>query len=168
MEIFCIRNGWIIQQFNTNSPSNFTDKSTSPNSSKPKVNNLTKLKIISLNCCSIRSQSKRTSLAAVLSTYDIDVVLGCKSHLDQSYFSSELLPVGYTIFRKDRIKGGRGVFIGIKKSLAILEEPKLNTDCEIIWIKLHLTGRKTFYICSYYRPPDHNINAAKQIFYHAF
>ena len=95
--------------------SNFIDKSTLSNFSKQKVNNLTKLKIISLNCCSIRSQTKRTNLAAVLNTYDIGVVLGCESHLDQFYFFSEQLPVGYTIFRKDRIKGGEGVFIGVKK-----------------------------------------------------
>ena len=29
--------------------------------------------------------------------------------------------------------------------------PELDTDCEIIWTKLHLVGNSTVYLCSYYR-----------------
>ena len=72
-----------------------------------------------------------------LSEHDIDIVLGCKSHIDESYFSSELLPPSYTIIRKDRSLGGGGVFIGVRRSLTVSEEPKLITDCKVIWAKLH-------------------------------
>ena len=113
-----------------------------------------KLNILSLNCGSIRSQAKRNNLAVLLSEHNIDIVLGCESHIDESYFSSELLPPLYTILRKDRSLGGGGVFIGFKKSLTVSEEPKLITDCEVIWAKLHFKKTKTLYICSFYRPPD--------------
>ena len=33
----------------------------------------------------------------------------------------------------------------------------------LIWVKLHLADRKPFYTCSYYRPPDHNINSIVQL-----
>ena len=115
------------------------------------------MRILSLNCCSIRSQAKRNNLAVLLSEHNIDIVLGCESHIDQSYFSSELLPPEYTILRKDSSLGGGGVFIGIRKLLTVTEEPELITDCEVIWAKLLLPKGKALYICSFYRPPDSNI-----------
>ena len=54
------------------------------------------MKILSFNCGSIRSQTKRNDLTVLLSEHDIDIVLGCESHIDESYFSSELLPPLYT------------------------------------------------------------------------
>ena len=36
----------------------------------------------------------------------------------------------------------------------LLPEPKLITDCEVIWAKFHFKKTKTLYICSFYRPPD--------------
>ena len=72
--------------------------------SKPSSTPILLLKIISLNCCSICSQTKRTSVATILYSHDVDIVLGCKSHLDPSYFSSELLPSEYTIYRKDNYR----------------------------------------------------------------
>ena len=45
---------------------------------------LLKLKIISLNCRSIRSQSKRANLWALFNAHKAGIVLGCESHLDDS------------------------------------------------------------------------------------
>ena len=89
----------------------------------------------------------------ILQCSNIDIVLGCESHIDESYFSSELLPPPYTILRKNRSLGGGGVLLGFKKASTVSEEPKLITDCEVIWSKLHFKKTKT-YICSFYRPPD--------------
>lgn len=77
------------------------------------------LKIISLNCCSLRSLSKRSHLAGLLSNYDIDIVLGSESHIDHAYLSSEILPLNYKIIRKDRSLGGGSVFIGFKNHLDV-------------------------------------------------
>ena len=80
----------------------------------------------------------------LLSEHNIVIVLGCESHIDESYFSSELLPTSYTMLRKDRSLrlGGGGVFRGFRKSLTVSEEPKLITDCEVIWAKLHFKKTK--------------------------
>ena len=43
---------------------------------------------------------------------DIDIVMGCESHLDDSYFTSEVFPSNFTIYRKDSPAGGGGVFCG--------------------------------------------------------
>ena len=67
------------------------------------------LKIMCLNCHSLRSLPKRNQFTVLLSNYDVDIVLGYESHDDQS-FSSEILPTNYKIIRKDRSIGGGGVY----------------------------------------------------------
>ena len=67
-----------------------------------------------VNCCSFRSSTKRLRLEALIKEHDIDIVMGCESHLDTSYFTSEVFPTNYVVYRKDRSIGGGGVFIAIK------------------------------------------------------
>lgn len=74
------------------------------------------LRLMVLNCRSLRSQEKRNELAALLISNNIDIVLGCESHLDDSFYSSEILPKEYTIIRKDRCLGG-GVCLLDTKSI---------------------------------------------------
>ena len=116
-----------------------------------------------INCRSIRSQSKRINLATLLSDHQIDIILGCESHLDHSFLSSEILPSDYTIFRKDRTLGGGGVFIGIRNCLTAMADSSLSTDTELIWIKLLTLNNRSVYICSYYRPPNNDLNSTIQL-----
>ena len=118
-----------------------------------------------INCRSIRSQSKRINLATLLSNHQIDIILGCESHLaiDHSFLSSEILPSDYTIFRKDRTLGGGGVFIGIRNCLTAMADSSLSTDAELIWIKLLALNNRSVYICSYYRPPNNDLNSTIQL-----
>jgi len=77
---------------------------------------LNSLRILSLNCCSLRSQAKRGIFNAIIDEQKPDIVLGCESHLDSSYNSSEIFPVGFTVIRKERVGGrGGGVFILFKQ-----------------------------------------------------
>ena len=71
---------------------------------------------------------------ALLSTYDIYVAMGCESHIDHSFLSSEISPANYKIIRKDQclFGGGGGVFIGHKDHLNICEESSLILDAEIL------------------------------------
>ena len=86
---------------------------------------------LSLNCYSITSVSKCNQLAALIDLYDIDIVLGTESDINQSFLSSEILPKSYKLLRKDRCLGGGGVFIAYKQYLQILEEPTLMMENEI-------------------------------------
>jgi len=90
------------------------------NKSQNKVN-LLNLKVMSLNCCSLRSLSKRSQLTSLLCDHNIDIVIGCESHIDQSFLSSEILPPNYKFVRKDHSLGGGGVFIGFENHLDISE-----------------------------------------------
>ena len=40
-----------------------------------------------------------------------DIIIGCETHLDETYTSSEVFPQSYSIIRKDRCCGGGGVFL---------------------------------------------------------
>jgi len=92
-----------------------------------------------------------------------DVICGSESHLDQSFYSSEIFPDSYNVFRKDRTLGGGGVFLCIKKQLQVLEEPSLDTDTELIWIKLTPHNQSPIHICAFYRPPTSDLYPMEQL-----
>ena len=124
------------------------------------INDKYSLKLLNINCRSLRSMDKRAQLAALLSYYDIDIqcFFGCESHIDQSFLSSEILPNSNKIIRKDRSLGGGGVFIGFKQSLELSEVtlPATNEPVEMIRGKLQINNHKSLYLCSFYQPPDGN------------
>ena len=66
-------------------------------------------------------------------------------------------------YRKDRSLGGGGVFLAIRDTLAVTEVPSLNTDAELIWAKIKLYNQSPLYICSYYRPPNSDLQSAFQL-----
>ena len=116
----------------------------------PTNENHDNLRIINLNCRSIRSLAKRTNLAVLINEYNADIIIGSESHLDQSFLSSEILPSNYTIFRKDRTLGGGGVFIGIKNYLTAIPYHTTSSNAEILWIKLITSKNHPTYVCSFY------------------
>src|SRR5437870_144741 len=62
-----------------------------------------------------------------------------------------------TIFRKDRTSGrGGGVFIAVSDKYIASHQPELDTDCEILWIKLETVGSKCTYIGAFYRPNEND------------
>ena len=68
------------------------------------------------------------------------------------------------MFRRDRATGkGGGVFILVKNNLLPAVQHNLNTNCEIIWIKLEIKGSKPFYISSYYKPHEADINSILEL-----
>ena len=79
-------------------------------------------------------------------------MIGTETWLDPNIKDSEIFPSGYRLHRKDRITtSGGGVLIAVKNEYNSEDVPELDTDCEIIWTKLHLVGNSTIYLCSYYR-----------------
>ena len=76
--------------------------------------NCSKLKILSLNCCSLQSSGKRANLLVLIAEHNPDIICGCESHLDSSYCSAEIFPSNYIILRKDQLEGAGGVFLRYK------------------------------------------------------
>lgn len=65
--------------------------------------------------------------------------------------SSEFCPKDYTIYRKDLLSSGRGVIIATKSTYKCDEVPEIDTNCELIWIKLQSPRNKTIYVGAYHR-----------------
>jgi len=103
--------------------------------------NSSTLKILSLNCRSIRSVDTRARFYALVQEHHPDIIIGCKSQIDQSCCSSEVFPVGYHIFCKDRCEGGGGVFKCVKDQFSISEVLSLDTDAEFVWAKILLLSK---------------------------
>lgn len=91
----------------------------------------------------------------LVNEHKADIVIGCESHLDETFNSSEILPPTFNIFRRDRTLGGGGVFIGVKNHLtAVVENFPTDSDAEFIWVKLLTQDSHPVFICSFYRPPN--------------
>ena len=121
------------------------------------------LKIMIINCRSIRSQSKRINLATLLSDHQIDIILGCESHLDHSFIFGNITIWLYYIQERQDPWQGRSVYWDQK--LSAMADSSLSTDTELIWIKLLALNNRSVYICSYYRPPNNDLNSTIQLRY---
>ena len=80
------------------------------------------------------------------------MILGCETWLDKDISDNEVIPEMYTLYRRDRNKHGGGVLIAVRTNLKSFIVPELSTECEVIWVGVKLLGRKTLYLCSFYRP----------------
>ena len=134
-------------------------ESTSTNSDDaflPNKNQKNKLRIITMNCQSIRN--KLPSLKECLQYTKPDIILGCESWLDPTFSNSEVFPEGYNkqVIRKDRNKFGGGVFIVAKDELK-LTEIKTDTSCEIVWGEIK-SNQGSVLLGSFYRPPGTDSN----------
>ena len=105
---------------------------------------------------------RKASFLALVNEHNPDIMCGSESHLDQSFYTSEIFPDAYNVFRKDRTLGG-GVFLCIKKQLQVLEEPSLDTEAELIWIKLTPPNQRPIHICAFYRPPTSDLYPIEQL-----
>ena len=85
-----------------------------------------KLLILSLNCHSVRSQSKTVLLQSIIEEHQADIVIGCESYLDNSFSSQEIFPSQYVVVRKDCCVGCGGVFLALRNNLTCVEEPSFH------------------------------------------
>ena len=114
------------------------------------------LKVMTVNCRSLRSKKKQDELLKLVRKHTPDIICGTESHLDQhvQYTSAEVFPSSYDIYRKDRSLGGGGVFLCIQRGLLSSHLQDLENASESVWAKINTYGRKPLYICSFYRPPN--------------
>ena len=72
-----------------------------------------------------------------------------KSRGNSAYFPTN----DYQVERRDRHSDPHGgVFIAVKTDLALSREPSLETDCVLMWCKLHTLGCKILLVGAFYRP----------------
>jgi len=70
-------------------------------------------------------------LSAIIEETHANVIIGCESHIDDSFISTEVFPPNFTTFCKDQKIGGV-VFICLHNSLNIYEEPSLDIEAEYL------------------------------------
>lgn len=135
-----------------------------PTTNQHKDTFISKLKILLVNCQSVIN--KKHELQALIHDKKPDIVAATESWLKQDHLTSEIFPpdLGYTVFRRDRETGkGGGVFLLVTNKLIASAQPKFNTNCEILWIKLELIGSKPIYIASFYKPHESDINSLLEL-----
>lgn len=110
-----------------------------------------KLCLLKINCQSIVNIKDQPRV--MLDNIKPDIVGGTESWLRPDIKDNEIFPSDYTVYRCDRktSKGG-GVFIATSECFLSESKIVLETDCEMVWVKLCVTGCKDLYIYSYYRP----------------
>ena len=76
--------------------------------------------------------------------------------LDSNYQTYSFLPPNYVAIRKDRNAHGGGVLVAFRDDITAESLDNLNSNCEIVWTKIHFARNKSIFFASYYRPPsDH-------------
>ncbi|CAG2252899.1 unnamed protein product [Mytilus edulis] len=148
-----------------NSINNNTSKS---NKSKNRTNssnvfNIPKkqnLRILTLNCRSIKD--KTSEFSAAVNYIKPDIICGTESWLKGEHpgknptkdaiKSSEVFPENYTAYRNDRGTLGGGVFILVQNDIIAIEKPEFVTKCEIEWVKIQMKDKKDLTIGSFYMP----------------
>ena len=125
--------------------------------SLPKKSNL---RTLNVNCQSLSGKSGE--FQAALQYIKPDIVFGTESWLrghkpgkppsSDAIKSCEVFPPDYNVFRNDRNSFGGGVFVMTHNSLIVEEQPEFVTNCEIIWVRIKLQGRKDLFIGTFYMP----------------
>ena len=117
-----------------------------------------RIKVLVVNCRSLKSQQKQRLFNILLSTEQPDIVLGTESHLDKSFNNAEVFPAPYEAFRKDRNHNGGGVFIAYRNDL-IVTEVESTGNCELCIAKIFLSKQQDLYVASFYRPPSDPVDS---------
>ncbi|XP_070198749.1 uncharacterized protein [Littorina saxatilis] len=114
------------------------------------------LRLLNINFQS--ASGKRATIPNLLESTKPDIVFGTETHLDPGISSSEFFPQTYKLFRKDRNSAGGGVFIAVKNDIQCADVPELNTDGELLWIKIPTYRQQPLYLCVFYRPDVSDAN----------
>ena len=134
----------------------FSDSESSTNSDyeeQPEKNKVQSLRIMIVNFQGI--WGKKEVLQKFLYDTNCDVVVGCETHLDPSIQDCEIMPKGFTSYRKDRGDFWGGVILIVKSALISDQVYKSkNTECIAVKIETH---RKPVVITVAYRPPKSNL-----------
>lgn len=108
------------------------------------------LRVLNLNLQS--ATGKKPEIIHLIDSVRPDIVMATETWLDSIQTDAEIFPDTYKVYRKDRNRHGGGVLLAVKNTLDSYHVPELQEDCELIWVKLKLKGKRTLYLCAYYRP----------------
>ena len=98
-----------------------------------------------------------------------DIIIGTETWLDNTIPSTEFFPTTmFNVFRKDRPPNNKnkshgGVLLAITKDFISSEVKELQTNCEIVWVEINITGAKKILVGSYYTSPSDEGTSLEQL-----
>ena len=110
------------------------------------------LKGILINTNSVKSIETATQLKATILYSNPDIIFLVESKLDSNYQTYSFLPPNYVAIRKDRNAHGGVILIAFRDDITAESLDNLNSNCEIVWTKIHFARNKSIFFASYYRP----------------
>ena len=121
------------------------------------------ISILNVNCQSL--PAKRETFLHLIIDAKPDIIIGTESWLTHEHSNNEYFPTeSYQVERRDRPNDPHGgVFIAAKKDLVLVRESNLETECELLWCNIHITGCKTLHIGAYYRPHVGDENSLQEL-----
>jgi len=106
--------------------------------------------------------SKRASFALLLEEHNPDIVMVSETWLSSGVYNNEFFPNGFHIFRKDRADGYGGVLLACRDSITC-QELAFDTNSEAVVCQVTINRHQSVIICSFYRPPNSNIQSVKAL-----
>ena len=107
---------------------------SSPSKVETKRNDLP-LRVLIINCQSIKTPGKHAELTNIIESTQADIVIGTESWLKSSIKLQEVFQSDFNCYSKDRSTGeGGGVFILVSKKYECEEPEELKVDknCELV------------------------------------
>ena len=127
----------------------------------PLANDLTSLTV---NCQSLLA--KKESFLSLLDTYNPDIIFGTESWLKPDILSSEVFPVGHSVYRRDRSDGYGGVLVTCREHLISCSLEIENNHCELVAYQVKLLNNGNLIVYSAYRPPSSSDDYLNQLCNH--
>ena len=118
-----------------------------------------------LKCCLLNARSvvnKLLDLQALLHCQGLDLMAVTKTFLSDVIYNGELVGAGYSVYRRDKDRHGRGVMLIIKDSIAATRRYDLEMDCELLWVELTSSPLNVL-VGVFYNPPGFKDNALLQL-----
>ncbi|XP_048581671.1 uncharacterized protein LOC125561388 [Nematostella vectensis] len=147
-----------VQSSGSESPQPLTSSPRQRSPASNKMKDPHKLRVLTLNACSLKGKDKRLEFQSLIDNYKPDIVNVNETHINDTVFSAEILEKGYTTFCKDRNEFGGGVLSAFSNHLVVTHEEQMDGNYEGIWSKINIAGSKSLFVGSVYRTPDSNVD----------
>ena len=151
--------------------------SPAPKATTKRTHRRSTLRLLNVNAHSITN--KKGSFQNLVDSTDPDIITCSETWLIRQQGDGEIGMINrfsdeYEIHRFDREdknlypnkdpKSG-GVFVAVRKSEAIkvTRQPDLETNCEIVWVKIEIRNVKTLYVAGYYRRDKSDAEATAEL-----
>jgi hypothetical protein len=125
------------------------------------------LRLLNVNCQSITP--KRGEFQNMVDSTKPDIIVATETWLEQGkHQDGEIGQVNkfcteYKIYRRDRKDGYGGVFVAVSNNIISERADELETEAEMVWVKLSIKGTKTLYISGFYRPHENDERALSEL-----